>query len=70
MSPRYPSILGRMKAKKTPIEVIETDIAPDNPTRQAQVTAGAAELGRDPGKGPDAARAVVDMLIKIGVVAK
>ena len=70
VSPRYPSIVGRMKAKKTPIEVIETDIAPTTQRVKLKSPPEQPSSVEVLGKGPEAASAVVDMLIKIGVVAK
>jgi electron transfer flavoprotein beta subunit len=70
VSPRYPSIVGRMKAKKTEIEVVHTDISPK--TQRVRLTSPPEQPSSVEvlGKGADAAGAVVDMLIKIGVVAK
>jgi len=70
VSPRYPSIVGRMKAKKTAIETIHTDIEPVThrvKLKSPPVQPSSVEIL---GKGPEAAEAVVDLLIKIGVVAK
>jgi len=70
VSPRYPSIVGRMKAKKTAIETIHTDIEPVTHRvrlKSPPVQPSSVEIL---GKGPESAEAVVDLLIKIGVVAK
>jgi electron transfer flavoprotein beta subunit len=70
VTPRYPSVVGRMKAKKAPIETIA---APAEPRGNGRV-----RLTLPPkrpstveilGRGPEAAPAVVDKLIEIGVVA-
>ena len=69
-SPRYPSIVGRMRAKKTAVEVIHTDMQPV--THRVRLKSPPAQPSSVEvlGKGPEAASAVVDMLFKIGVVAK
>lgn len=68
VSPRYPSIVGRMKAKKMQIETITTNVSPTiqriglvSPPEQPS----SVEIL---GTGPDAAKAVVDLLLSIGVV--
>ena len=69
MSPRYPTIPGRMKAKKAPIETLA---APADP-----VGSGRVRLTLPPkrpstvqvlGRGAEAAPAVVDLLQELGVV--
>ena len=70
MTPRYPSVVGRMKAKKAPVETIAATFDPRG--------SGRVRLTLPPkrpstvevlGRGADAAPAVVDKLIEIGVVA-
>ena len=70
VSPRYPSIVGRMKAKKTEVEVITTDVVPTNQRVRLKSPPEQPSLVEILGKGPEAAAAVVDMLFSIGVVAK
>jgi electron transfer flavoprotein beta subunit len=69
VTPRYPSVVGRMKAKKAPVETIA-------PAREPRGS-GRVRLTLPPkrpstveilGRGPEAAPAVVDKLIEIGVV--
>jgi electron transfer flavoprotein beta subunit len=69
VEPRYPSIPGRMKAKKVAIEQVAPQVDPRGPRRRrlklpeaqpSQVTVL--------GKGADAAPAVVDLFEKIGVL--
>jgi electron transfer flavoprotein beta subunit len=69
VTPRYPSITGRMKAKKAPID---TQAVTDEPTGSGRVRlrvppprSGTVEVL---GHGADAAPAVVDLLVEIGVV--
>lgn len=71
VTPKYPSIPGRMKAKRAPLETVTTGIDP--------IGSGRVRLKLPPaqpstveilGEGPDAAPAVVDLLVRIGVVAR
>jgi electron transfer flavoprotein beta subunit len=68
VEPRYPTISGRMKAKKVKIETVEP--------QQEAAGSGRVRLSLPPaqpssvevlGEGPDAAKAVVDLLEKLGV---
>jgi len=70
VAPRYPSVMGRMKAKKAPVETV--------PFAREPVGAGRVRLTLPPaqpsevqvlGEGADAAPAVVDLFEKLGVVA-
>ncbi len=70
VSPRYPSIPGRMKAKKAPVETLTFEGEP--------VGSGRVRLTLPPrrpstvqilGRGADAAPAVVDLLVELGVVS-
>jgi electron transfer flavoprotein beta subunit len=71
VTPRYPSIVGRMKAKKATIETVETSVQPRG--------AGRVRLKLPPeqpsqvvvlGEGADAAPALVDLFESLGVLAK
>ena len=71
VAPRYPSVMGRMKAKKIPIETV-------TPARQP-VGSGRLKLALPPeqpsevqilGYGPEAAPAVVDLMEELGVVSR
>ena len=73
VSPRYPSIAGRMKAKKAPVETLAFDALLDSAPRGS----GRVRLTLPPrrpstvevlGRGKDAAPAVVDLLVELGVV--
>lgn len=69
VDPRYPSITGRMKAKKAPI--VEYD-APEpgtgNPRIRLELPPEKANAVTILGEGPDAAPALVDVLEEIGVI--
>ncbi|HKQ41622.1 MAG TPA: electron transfer flavoprotein beta subunit/FixA family protein, partial [Pseudonocardia sp.] len=62
VEPRYPTITGRMKAKKTPIETVEPRNQPRGPERVRLTLPPAQPSTVDVlGEGPDAAAAVVDL---------
>ena len=71
ITPRYPSIPGRLKAKRAPVEVVTPPGTPSG--------TGRVRLALPPeqpssveilGTGPEAAKAVVDLLVRVGVVAQ
>jgi electron transfer flavoprotein beta subunit len=70
VEPRYPSVPGRLKAKKVPIEEREPVSAPTGGGRVTMVlpppTPSAVQIL---GEGPESAGAVVDLLEKLGVLA-
>ena len=69
VDPRYPSITGRMKAKKAPI--VEYD-APEPGTGNPRIRLELPEVEQSSvtilGEGPEAAPALVDVLEEIGVI--
>ncbi len=69
VEPRYPSIPGRMKAKRVKIETVTPSRAPvgSGRVRLALPPSEASEV-EVLGKGADAAPAVVDLLERLGVV--
>jgi len=68
VEPRYPTISGRMKAKKVKIETVEPQAAPRGPDRVRLLLPPAQPSAVEViGEGPDAAKAVVDLLEKLGV---
>src|SRR3954451_284363 len=68
VEPRYPTITGRMKAKKTPIETVQPRNAPRGPERVRLTLPPAQPSTVDVlGEGPDAAAAVVHLLQRLGV---
>jgi electron transfer flavoprotein beta subunit len=71
VAPRYPSVMGRMKAKKVAVETVTPAIEP--------VGSGRVRLSLPPeqpsqveilGQGKDAAPAVVDLLERLGVLSR
>ena len=68
VEPRYPTITGRMKAKKVKIETMEPRQAPGGPGR-VRLTLPPAQPSTVEvlGEGPAAATAVVDLLQNLGV---
>ena len=69
VEPRYPSIPGRMKAKKVQVEQVEPGGRPGGSGRERLVLPPAQPSQVEIlGKGPDAAVAVVDLMERIGVL--
>lgn len=71
VDPRYPSIPGRMKAKRAPIETVSPRREPSGSGRARwklppQQPSSVEILGT----GPEAAPAVVDLLEKLGVLSR
>jgi electron transfer flavoprotein beta subunit len=68
VEPRYPTISGRMKAKKAKIESTAPQGQPRGPGRVRLLLPPAQPSEVQVlGEGPDAAKAVVDLLEKLGV---
>ncbi len=71
VEPRYPSVPGRMKAKKAPVEERQPTADPVGPSRLRLVlpppTPSSVEIL---GEGPAAAPAVVDLFERLGVLAR
>jgi electron transfer flavoprotein beta subunit len=71
VEPRYPTIPGRMKAKRTPIDTIGSAVEPAGSGRvRLELPPAQPSVVEILGDGPAAAPAVVDLLYRIGVVAK
>ncbi|UUZ60665.1 hypothetical protein [Nocardioides sp. B-3] len=71
VEPRYPTVPGRMKAKKVQVEEREPSTAPSGQTRVRWALPPAAPSDvRVLGKGPEAAAAVVDLFESLGVLAR
>ena len=69
VTPRYPSVVGRMKAKKAPVETIAPEREPRGSGRVAlTLPPKRPSTVEILGHGPEAAAAVVDKLVEIGVV--
>jgi electron transfer flavoprotein beta subunit len=68
VEPRYPTIKGRMAAKKVAIEEREPAAEPEGPRRVRLLLPPASpSTVQVLGEGPEAAPAVVDLLEKLGV---
>ena len=68
VEPRYPTISGRMKAKKVKIDTVQPQAEPRGPDRVRLLLPPAQPSAVEViGEGPDAAKAVVDLLEKLGV---
>jgi electron transfer flavoprotein beta subunit len=68
VEPRYPTITGRMKAKKTKVEVLAPQRAPEGTGRMRLLLPPAQPSTVEVlGTGPGAAPAVVDLLHSLGV---
>lgn len=71
VAPRYPSIVGRMKAKKTPVDTVSVELDPVGTHRVRLTTPPESPSSVEIlGKGSDAAAAVVEVLMRTGVVTK
>jgi electron transfer flavoprotein beta subunit len=68
--PRYPTVPGRLKAKKAPIETMSVQ-SNENGLRMVRLKLPPAEgqKGEILGRGPDAAPGLVEVLQKLGVIA-
>jgi electron transfer flavoprotein beta subunit len=68
VEPRYPTISGRMKAKKVKVETLAPQREPRGSGRVRLLLPPAQPSSVEVlGEGPDAAKAVVDLLEKLGV---
>lgn len=69
--PRYPTIPGRMKAKRTPIDAVPSPVQRTGTGRvRLELPPAQPSVVEVLGTGPEAASAVVDLLYRLGVVAK
>jgi electron transfer flavoprotein beta subunit len=69
VEPRYPTISGRMKAKKATVEVVEPRSAPRGSGRvRLTLPPAAPSTVEVVGQGTEAAPAVVDLLQRLGVM--
>ena len=69
VEPRYPSVPGRMKAKRVQVETVVPDREPTGPGRlRLKLPPPPASEVEVLGKGAEAAPAVVDLLVRLGVV--
>jgi electron transfer flavoprotein beta subunit len=71
VEPRYPSVPGRMKAKKIAVEERTPSAEPAGPKRtRLTLPPPVASNVQVLGKGPEAAPAVVDVLEQLGVLSR
>ena len=71
VEPRYPTVPGRMKAKKVPVEERAPVAEPSGPKRVRLLLPPPAPSNVQVlGKGPEAAPAVVDLLERLGVLSR
>jgi electron transfer flavoprotein beta subunit len=71
VEPRYPSVPGRMRAKKVPVEERRPVAEPAGPQRVRLLLPPPAPSNVQVlGKGPEAPPAVVDLLERLGVLAR
>ena len=71
VEPRYPTVPGRMRARKVPIEEREPVAAPAGPSRVRLLLPPPAPSDvQILGKGAEAAPAVVDVLERLGVLSR
>jgi len=71
VTPRYPSIPGRMKAKRAPLETVAANGEPAGSGRvRLKLLPSQPSAVEILGQGPEAAPAVVDLLLRIGVVTR
>jgi len=69
IEPRYPTIPGRMKAKKVKIEQLTPSGIPSGPGRvRLKLPEAQPSQVSVLGEGPEAAPAVVDLFEKLGVL--
>ncbi|MGO9501795.1 MAG: electron transfer flavoprotein subunit beta/FixA family protein [Streptosporangiaceae bacterium] len=67
--PRYPSLPGRLRAKRAPVERHQPQWQPDGlRTRQLRVPASAKKTAQVLGTGADAVPALVELLDELGVL--
>ena len=71
IEPRYPTIPGRMKAKRATIDTVSAVSEPAGAGRvRLELPPAQPSLVEILGEGPEAAPAVVDLLYRLGVVTK
>jgi electron transfer flavoprotein beta subunit len=71
VAPRYPSITGRMKAKRTTVETVAPTAEPAGSGRvRFTLPPPQPSTVQVLGEGPEAAAAVVDLLFELGVVSR
>jgi electron transfer flavoprotein beta subunit len=67
--PRYPSVPGRLRAKRKPVDTISpTPSEPRLEMVKLKLPEGSGKQAQILGNGPDAAPAVVEVLAEVGVL--
>ena len=67
--PRYPSVPGRIKARKKPVDKVSITIPAQTTVRTTlRVPVSTSKGATNLGTGPDAAKALVEVLKQIGVM--
>jgi electron transfer flavoprotein beta subunit len=67
--PRYPSVPGRLRAKRKPLDAISpTPREPRLEMVKLQLPEGSGKQAQILGHGPEAASAVVEVLAEVGVL--
>jgi electron transfer flavoprotein beta subunit len=70
VEPRYPSVPGRMKAKRTQVETVTPSVQPTGSGRvRLKLPPAMPSEVEILGQGAEAAPAVVDLLVRIGVLS-
>lgn len=71
VTPKYPSIPGRMKAKRAPVDTVSLGFDPVGSGRvRLKLPPAQPSIVEILGEGAEAAPAVVDLLVRIGVVSR
>ena len=69
--PRYPSVPGRLRARKKEIRRIQAERRPGGPTKERlRLPEGTESMVEVIGQGADAAPAVVELFRKLGVIGR
>jgi electron transfer flavoprotein beta subunit len=69
--PRYPTVPGRLKAKKAPIQVMKPSPGTNSLRKiRLKLPPSSSEKGEVLGRGPEAAPALVEIITALGVVAR
>lgn len=71
VTPKYPSIPGRMKAKRAPVDTVAAAVDPSGSGRvRLKLLPSRPSSVEILGEGPEAAPAVVDLMLRLGTVPR